>query len=65
MYVMGDVGTEEVESRKLMFIIYKYVHIVIPFRHSPREILTTLGGAIVTNGEDVLCKPILGFLRIT
>ena len=63
-FATGDPGTEDVECRKLTHIPYKYVTMALAKCYTPREAWETLGAAIIANGDDVTCAPLLRALRI-
>jgi len=63
-YAADDAGTEEVLTRHLVLVPPPYVPIVIHGGLTARELWAQLGGAIVADGNEAMCAPLLTHLRV-
>ena len=63
-YAQGDNGVEAVLTRKLTYTPHKYTSMSFARCYTPKEAWETMGAAIIANGDEVLCKPLLDSLRV-
>jgi len=62
-FLANDPNAELIRTRNCCMVPTAYIPLVIDRSHTPKELWTTLRGAINTDGLDQACKPLINFLR--
>ena len=59
----NDPNVELIRTRYCCLVPHSYIPLVIDRPHTPKELWTTLRGAIVNDGAEQACEPLINYLR--